>query len=146
MDLHSLFCWEADFLCSSLLGPCILSPGAFPMVVSRSLVLGMGKKPPVPQVLALGNSHGKTSKVGTAGLGECSLVRVVVYLVILAVSEPREYKGRGRRPLSDLLPRVRITQTGGRMRRDTVGMMGRLCTLRRQGPDFSPGFGQVGLE
>lgn len=58
------------------------------MVVSRSLVLGMGKKPPVPQVLALGNSHGKTSKVGTAGLGECSLVHVVVYLVILAVSEP----------------------------------------------------------
>lgn len=116
------------------------------MVVSRSLVLGMGKKPPVPQVLALGNSHGKTSKVGTAGLGECSLVRVVVYLVILAVSEPREYKGRGRRPLSDLLPRGQNNTDGGRMRRDTVGVMGRLCTLRRQGPDFSPGFGQVGLE
>lgn len=43
-------------------------------------------------------------------------------------------------------PPVRITQTGGRMRQDTVGVMGRLCTLRRQGPDFSPGSGQVGLE
>lgn len=32
------------------------------------------------------------------------------------------------------------------MRQDTVGVMGRLCTLRKQGPDFSPGSGQVGLE
>lgn len=68
------------------------SPVAFPMVVSRSLVLEMGKKPPVPQVLALGDSHGKTSKVGTAELGESSSVSVVVYLVILAVSEPVSIK------------------------------------------------------
>lgn len=142
MDLHSLFCWEVDFLCSSLLGPCILSPGAFPMVVSRSLVLGMGKKPPVPQVLALGNSHGKTSKVGTAGLGECSLVRVVVYLVILAVSEPVSIKAEEGGPSVTYSPGVRITQ----MRRDTVGVMSRLCTLRRQGLDFSPCSRQVGLE
>lgn len=47
----------------------------------------MGKKPPGPEVLALGNSHGKTSKVGTLELGEYSLVSVVVYLVILAVNK-----------------------------------------------------------
>lgn len=140
----SIHC-PAGFVCSSLLGPRISSPGAFPMVVSRSLVLGMGKKPTVPEVLALGDYHGKTSKVGTAGLGECSLVSVVVYLVILAVNESMSIRKEGG-PRSDRLPGVRMTQTGGRMRRDTEGMMGRLCTLCSQEPDFSSGSGQVGLE
>lgn len=52
----------------------------------------MGKKPTEPEVLALGGYHGKTSKVGTAGLGEGSLVSVVVYLVILAVNESMSIK------------------------------------------------------
>lgn len=51
------------------------------------MVLGWGRSPLVPEVLAPGNSHGKTSKVGTLELGEYSLVSVVVYLVILAVNK-----------------------------------------------------------
>lgn len=54
---------------------------------SRSVVLGWGRSPLVPEVLAPGNSYGKTSKVGTLELGEYLLVSVVVYLVILAVNK-----------------------------------------------------------
>lgn len=54
---------------------------------SRSVVLIWGRSPLVPEVLVPGNSHGKTSKVGTLELGEYLLVSVVVYLVILAVNK-----------------------------------------------------------
>lgn len=92
MDLHSLSLWEAGFVCSILIGPYIPSPGAFPMVVFWVPGSGMGKKPTEPEVLTLGGYHGKTSKVGTAGLGEDSLVSMVVYLVILAVNESMSIK------------------------------------------------------
>ena len=50
---------------------------------SRSVVLGWGRSPLVPEVLVPGNS----SKVGTLELGEYMLVSVVVYLVIMAVNK-----------------------------------------------------------
>lgn len=83
----------------------------------------MGKKPTEPDVLALGGYHGKTSKVGTAGLGEGSLLSVVVYLVILAVNESVSIKAEEVPPPPPQRPTplVRITQAGCRTRQDTVG-------------------------
>lgn len=76
MDFRSLSCWETGFVCSSL--PVFHPLGPFQWWF-QSLVLGMGKKPTVPEVLALGDYHGKTSKVGNVGLGECSLASGSVF-------------------------------------------------------------------
>lgn len=68
----------------------------------------------------------KPQRWGTAGLGEGSLVSVVVYLVILAVNESMSIKAEEAPPPPPpqrLTPLVRITQAGCRTRQDTVGTM-----------------------